>query len=77
MPGRQTPTEADDRRWNLSVQQQAAADLLPIGNTVTAVAEHVGVARQTVSPGDLLVIREGDVLHAGGVVTFAANLTVD
>jgi Ca2+-transporting ATPase len=28
-------------------------------------------------PGDLLVIREGDVLHADGVVTFAANLTVD
>jgi Ca2+-transporting ATPase len=28
-------------------------------------------------PGDLLVLREGDVLHADGFVTFAANLTVD
>jgi transposase-like protein len=43
------PTEADDRRWNLSVQQQTAADLLALGNNVTRVAEQVGVARQTVS----------------------------
>jgi transposase-like protein len=43
------PTEADDRQWNLSVQQQTAADLLALGNNVTRVAEQVGVARQTVS----------------------------
>jgi transposase-like protein len=43
------PTEADDRRWNLSVQQQTAVDLLALGNNVTRVAEQVGVARQTVS----------------------------
>jgi transposase-like protein len=48
MQGRQIPTEDDDR-WNLSVQQQAAVDLLAVGKTVTAVAEQVGVARQTVS----------------------------
>jgi transposase-like protein len=42
-------TEADDRRWDLSVQQQTAADLLALGNNVTRVAEQVGVARQTVS----------------------------
>src|ERR1700756_3944965 len=49
MGGRQMPTEADDRRWNLSIQQQTAADLLALGNNVTRVAEQVGVARQTVS----------------------------
>jgi transposase-like protein len=49
MAARQMPTEPDDRRWNLSVQQQAAADLLALGNNVTTVAEQVGVARQTVS----------------------------
>jgi hypothetical protein len=49
MPGRQMPTEADDRRCNLSVQQLTAADLLALGNNVTTVAERVGVARQTVS----------------------------
>jgi transposase-like protein len=43
------PTEADDRQWNLNVQQQTAADLLALGNNVTRVAEQVGVARQTVS----------------------------
>jgi hypothetical protein len=49
MGGRQIPTEADDRRWNLSAQQQAAADLLAVGKNVTTVAEQLGVARQTVS----------------------------
>ena len=49
MQRRQMTTENDDRRWNLSVQQQAAADLLAIGNNVTTVAEQVGVVRQTVS----------------------------
>jgi hypothetical protein len=49
MEGRQKPTEADDQHWHLSVQQRTAADLLAVGNTVTAVAELVGVARQTVS----------------------------
>ena len=49
MQRRQMLTEADDRQWNLSVQQQTAADLLAIGNNVTTVAEQVGVARQTVS----------------------------
>jgi transposase-like protein len=43
------PTEADDRQWNLSVQQQSAADLLAVGSTVTNVAEQLGVSRQTVS----------------------------
>ena len=48
MPGRQNRTEADGT-CNLTIQQRAAVDLLALGNTVTSVAEQVGVARQTVS----------------------------
>ena len=35
------------------------------------------VLTESLVPGDLLVLREGDVLHADGIVRWAANLTVD
>jgi P-type Ca2+ transporter type 2C len=39
--------------------------------------EQIEVASTEIVPGDLLVIREGDVVHADGIVRFAANLTLD
>jgi P-type Ca2+ transporter type 2C len=39
--------------------------------------QQIELASAEIVPGDLLVIREGDVLHADGIVRFAANLTVD
>ena len=35
------------------------------------------VPTESLVPGDLLVLREGDVLHADGIVRGAANLTID
>lgn len=35
------------------------------------------VPTESLVPGDLLILREGDVLHADGIVRWAANLTVD
>jgi transposase-like protein len=46
---RQNPTETDDRRGALTTQQEAAADMLAAGATVTETAEKLGMARQTVS----------------------------
>ena len=37
----------------------------------------VEVMTEALVPGDLVVIREGDVIHADGVVRWAANLTID
>jgi hypothetical protein len=48
MERRQKATETDDQYWALSTPQEAAADLLAGGATITT-AERVGVARQTVS----------------------------
>jgi transposase-like protein len=49
MERRQNATESDDRSWTLTTQQEAAADLLAAGATITETAEKLGVARQTVS----------------------------
>jgi hypothetical protein len=46
---RQMTTKADDSQWMLSPQQEAAADLLAVGKTVTQVAGDTDVSRQTVS----------------------------
>ncbi|WP_242393266.1 cation-translocating P-type ATPase [Anaeromyxobacter oryzisoli] len=35
------------------------------------------IPREEIVPGDLLLLREGDLLHADGVVRRAANLTLD
>jgi Ca2+-transporting ATPase len=35
------------------------------------------ISKEELVPGDLLVIREGDVLHADGVIRHAANLSID
>jgi hypothetical protein len=45
-PGRHKATDADTA---LTPQQEAAADLLATGKTVTDTAEAIGVTRQTVS----------------------------
>jgi len=46
---RQETTKADTAPWALTPQQETAVDLLAVGNAITATAEAVGVARQTVS----------------------------
>ena len=47
---RRNATDADTASASLlTSQQEAAVDLLAVGNTVTQVADAVGVARQTVS----------------------------
>lgn len=46
---RQNTTNADDGVRSLTPQQEAAADQLAVGRTVTETAELVGVSRQTVS----------------------------
>ena len=46
---RQNPTNPDIDLRSLTPQQEAAADLLAVGATVTDVAAKVGVTRQTVS----------------------------
>jgi hypothetical protein len=46
---RQNTTNADDTRRVLTPQQEAAADQLAAGRTVTETAAAVGVTRQTVS----------------------------
>jgi transposase-like protein len=43
------PTTADAEEQPLTPQQEAAADLLALGGTITDVAVKVGVTRQTVS----------------------------
>ncbi len=57
-----------------------------IEKLATAVAPHALVIRDGreieiptahIVPGDILAIREGDVLHADGIVRFAANLALD
>jgi P-type Ca2+ transporter type 2C len=40
-------------------------------------AQQIDLASAELVPGDLLVIREGDVVHADGIVRFAANLKID
>ncbi|MGH7932655.1 MAG: cation-translocating P-type ATPase [Candidatus Binataceae bacterium] len=35
------------------------------------------IATAALVPGDLLILREGDILHADGIVRWAANLTLD
>lgn len=49
MEPRHKTTEADDRRWTLSAQQEAAADLLAAGSNLTDLAVKIGVSRQTAS----------------------------
>ena len=44
---------------------------------VVRAGREVEVPTRELVPGDLLVIREGDVLHADGVVRWAANLALD
>jgi len=39
--------------------------------------QEMEVLTESLVPGDLLVLREGDALHADGIVRWAANLTVD
>ncbi len=46
---RRNGTDADTSSASLTSQQEAAVDFLAVGNTVTQVADAVGVARQTVS----------------------------
>jgi len=56
--------------------KELALAVAPTASVIRGGAE-LEVPSVEIVPGDLLVIREGDVLHADGVVTFAANLTVD
>ncbi|MGE0519098.1 MAG: hypothetical protein AB7P78_08825 [Candidatus Binatia bacterium] len=49
MAGQETTNPDAGSGPELTPQQEAAVDLLTVGNTVTQVAESVGVARQTVS----------------------------
>src|SRR5581483_5211215 len=37
----------------------------------------VEIATEEIVPGDLLLLREGDVVHADGVIRSSANLSID
>ena len=56
--------------------KKLASAVAPIASVIREGAQ-LEIPSAEIVPGDLLVIREGDVLHADGIVTVAANLTVD
>jgi Ca2+-transporting ATPase len=56
--------------------KKLAAAVAPMARVIRN-GQQIELASDEIVPGDLLVIREGDVIHADGIVRFAANLTVD
>jgi Ca2+-transporting ATPase len=68
---------------DIVMEARSRQALKKLAGTVASKARVIRDAKQNeltsaeIVPGDLLVIREGDVVHADGIVRFAANLTVD
>lgn len=56
--------------------KQLAGAVAPRARVVRDSAE-VEISTEQIVPGDLLVMREGDIVHADGLVRWAANLALD